>query len=103
MGVFDFVRNIFTAEKRATGSYIDPTSFLSKTGSGLIVNSETAVTFTAVWAAIRMLSESVAQLPISIIERLENGDKLNRSNHYLYDLIHNKPNPYMTKFNFVQK
>ena len=103
MGVFDFVRNIFTAEKRATGSYIDPTSFLSKTGSGLIVNSETAVTFTAVWAAIRMLSESVAQLPITIIERLENGDKLNRSNHYLYDLIHNKPNPYMTKFNFVQK
>ena len=103
MGVFDYVRNLFTAEKRATGNYIDPTSFLSQTGSGITVNQESAVTFTAVWAAIRMLSESVAQLPITIIEKLDNGDKIKRDNHFLYELLHRKPNQYMTQYNFIQK
>ena len=50
-----------------------------------------------------MLSESVAQLPITIIEKIENGDKINRPDHFLYDLLHNKPNEYITQYSFIQK
>ena len=103
MGVLDFFRNIITSEKRSSGNYIDPSNFISNNGSGIKVNSDTAVTFSAVWAAIRMLSESVAQLPISVVERLDNGDKIQRSDHSLYKLLHNKPNEYMTQYNFIQK
>lgn len=103
MGVLDVFRNIFTTSEKRAGSYIDPNTFLPSSGSGINITQESAVTFTAVWAAIRMLSESVAQLPIQIIERLENGDKIQRSNHMLYDMIHTRPNEYMTQFNFIQK
>jgi len=101
MAIIDFFRNIFTSEKRAF--QFDPSNMLSGSGSGVPVNNDTALTFSAVWAAIRILSESVAQLPISLIEREENGDKINRSNHPLYNLLHNKPNEYITYFSFMQK
>ena len=102
MAIFDFFRNIFTTEKRA-GGYIDPKNFSTMSGSGITVNKDTALTFSAVWAAIRILSESVAQLPITIHEREENGDKIKRSDHFLYKLVHNKPNEYMTSYTFIQK
>jgi HK97 family phage portal protein len=101
MAIVDFFRNIFTSEKRAFT--FDPTNLLSGNGSGVPVNNDTALTFSAVWAAIRILSESVAQLPVSLIEREENGDKINRTNHPLYNLIHNKPNEYISYFSFMQK
>lgn len=103
MAILDLFRNIFgkTAEKRAFT--FDPNSMLTGGGSGIPVNNDTALTFSAVWAAIRILSESVAQLPISLIEREENGDKINRTNHPLYNLLHNKPNEYITYFSFIQK
>ena len=102
MAILDFFRNLFTAEKRA-GNYFDPKSFSSLGGSGITVNKDTALTFSAVWAAIRILSESVAQLPIQLVERAENGDKQNRSDHFLYKVIHNKPNEFMTNYTFIQK
>ncbi len=101
MAIVDFFRNIFTSEKRAFT--FDPKNMLSGNGSGVPVNNDTALTFSAVWAAIRILSESVAQLPVSLIEREENGDKINRTNHPLYNLIHNKPNEYISYFSFMQK
>ena len=101
MAIIDFFRNIFTSEKRAFT--FDPKNMLSGNGSGVTVNNDTALTFSAVWAAIRILSESVAQLPVSLIEREENGDKISRTNHPLYNLIHNKPNEYISYFSFMQK
>tara|TARA_R110000765_G_scaffold234434_3_gene337444 strand:+ start:498 stop:1727 length:1230 start_codon:yes stop_codon:yes gene_type:complete len=102
MAILDYFRNIFNTEKRA-GGYIDPKNFSSLSGSGIQVNSNTALTFSAVWAAIRILSESVAQLPITIHEKQENGDKIVRGDHFLYSLVHNKPNEYMTSYTFMQK
>ena len=102
MAIFDFFRNIFTAEKRA-GNFIDPKNFSAMGGSGINVNKDTALTFSAVWAAIRILSESVGQLPIQLCERKENGDKIIRSDHFLYNIIHNKPNEYMTNCIFLEK
>ena len=103
MGIFDYVRNLFAPEKRSVGGYIDPSTFASGMGSGVPVNTDTALNFTAVFAAVRILSESVSQLPIKLCETLENGDKIVRNNHPLYNLIHNKPNQYMTTNVFISK
>tara|TARA_R110002051_G_scaffold103198_1_gene174960 strand:- start:22424 stop:23725 length:1302 start_codon:yes stop_codon:yes gene_type:complete len=102
MAIFDFFRNMFAAEKRA-GNFIDPKTYSALGGSGITVNKDTALTFSAVWAAIRILSESVGQLPIQLCERKENGDKVIRSDHFLYNIIHNKPNEYMTNCIFLEK
>ena len=102
MGLFDYVRNIFSPEKRS-GGFIDPTKFGSGAGSGVPVNVDTALNFSAVFAVIRILSESVSQLPIQLCEKLENGDKLIRSDHPLYYLIHNRPNQYMSTNTFISK
>ena len=103
MAILDVVKNWFKPNiTKRSGNFLDPSSFMSA-GSGVPVNQDTALGFTAVWAAIRILSESVAQLPINVIEREENGDKIKRSDHFLYSMIHNKPNEYMTNFTFIQK
>lgn len=101
MAILDFFRNVFTTEKRG-GNFFDPKSFLPS-GSGVPVTTDSAITFSAVWAAIRILSESVAQLPMGLIERLPDGDKINRTDHILYNIVHNKPNEYTTYFSFMQK
>ena len=103
MAILDLFRNIFSKKTEKRAFTFDPNSMLTGGGSGIPVNNDTALTFSAVWAAIRILSESVAQLPISLIEREENGDKINRTNHPLYNLLHNKPNEYITYFSFIQK
>ena len=104
MAVLDYFRNLFSrkpAEKR--GFYEQSSVFSNSTGSGVAVSKDSAMTFAAVFAAIRILSESVAQLPLQLIERDVDGNKTIRSDHPLYNLVHRKPNAYMTTFVFLQK
>ena len=97
--------NIFGLRKKELrGSYIDPTQInFAGNGSGISVTEDTALNFNAVWSAIRILSESVAQLPIQLVERLPNGDKLERRDHYLHEIVSVMPNEYMTRYNFISK
>ena len=67
----------------------------SPTTSGITVNTETALTFSAVWAAIRLLSDSISTLPFSIIDKQGDYRKV-VSNHRLSNLIHLEPNELMT-------
>ncbi|ASN72283.1 putative portal protein [uncultured Caudovirales phage] len=62
------------------------------------VKGKNALKEATVFACIRILSESVAKLPIKIYQDV-NGIK-KASSHPLYTLIKNRPNPYMTSFNF---
>tara|TARA_R110000744_G_scaffold278092_2_gene390380 strand:- start:9243 stop:10475 length:1233 start_codon:yes stop_codon:yes gene_type:complete len=103
MAIFDFVTKFFSTKEKRAGGYVDPSQFNLGGGSGVNVNPDTAMTFTAVWAAIRLLSESIGQLPISLCEKLPNGDKVIRSEHPLYHLLHHKPNAYMTAYVFINK
>lgn len=90
------------SEKRS--NYIDPSNFsMAGVGSGITITEDTALNFNAVWSAIRILSESISQLPVQLVERKENGDKINKSNHYLYNIVSVMPNEYMTKYVFYNK
>ena len=103
MAILDTFRNWFKPNiTKRSGNFLDPKNFQTG-GSGVPVTQDSAMAFTAVWAAVRMLSESVAQLPINLIEREDGGDKIIRSDHFLYSIIHNKPNEYMTNYTFIQK
>jgi len=64
----------------------------SDTASGVNVNEQIAMTYTAVWACVRILAESVASLPLVVYRRLPNGGKERAPDHRLYGLLHDLPN-----------
>ncbi|HMR01754.1 MAG TPA: phage portal protein [Candidatus Competibacter phosphatis] len=72
----------------------------SNTYAGPAVTEESALTFSAVYACVRILSESVAMLPLFTYRRLANGGKEKATDTAIYNLLHRTPNPEMTSFEF---
>lgn len=62
------------------------------------VKGKNALKEATVFACIRILSESVAKLPIKIYQD-QNGIK-KATEHYLYNILKTRPNPFMSSFNF---
>nr|WP_100064993.1 phage portal protein [Miniphocaeibacter massiliensis] len=76
-------------------------SFLfGPTTSGKLVNEQTALTQTAVYACVRILAESIAGLPLHLYRYTDDGGKEKKVNHSLYRLLHDEPNHEMTSFIF---
>jgi HK97 family phage portal protein len=70
------------------------------TASGVDVNERTALNYSAVFAATRLLAESVASLPRITYRRTANGGKERAENTPQYTLLHDAPNPEMSAFTF---
>lgn len=68
--------------------------------SGKAVNERNAMQMTAVYTCVRILSESIAGLPIHVYKYTDSGSKEKAIKHPLYRLIHDEPNPEMTSFVF---
>jgi phage portal protein BeeE len=66
-------------------------------GGGGGVSEEGAMRLSAVYACVRVLAETVASLPLVVYERLDRG-KQRATEHGLYRLLHDAPNPLMTSF-----
>jgi len=73
--------------------------FFGSTSSGKTVNERTALQTTAVYACVRILSETIASLPLHTYRYTENG-KEKATDHDLYYILHSEPNPEMTSFVF---
>lgn len=70
-----------------------------RSSSGRQADDWKALQLTAVYACIRVLSETVAQLPLHVYQSTNTG-KERVPNHPLYFLLHDQPNPEMTSFVF---
>jgi HK97 family phage portal protein len=70
----------------------------SMSASGIRVTPESALTFSAVLACVRVLGESVAGLPLITYRRLPDGSKERADDHPLYAVLHDAPNDEMTSF-----
>jgi len=103
MGLLDRLRAIFTRTEKRDGFYEAMSQNFRSNTAGVVVTDESAFNFTAVWAAIRILSESVAQLPLSVYESDKLGNKNQAYNHKIFNLLHRKPNINMTTYTFIQK
>lgn len=68
--------------------------------SGKNVNERSAMQMTAVYACVRILSESIAGLPVHLYQYVVSGSKQKALEHPLYRLLHDEPNPEMTSFVF---
>ena len=71
----------------------------SLTDAGISVSPDKALRVSAVYACVRILAETVAMLPLITYERLDRG-KRRATDHYLYPLLHDRPNDFMTAYTF---
>ena len=70
------------------------------TTAGKPVNEHTAMQMTAVYSCVRILSETLAGLPLHVYRYNDSGGKEKNLKHPLYKLLHDEPNPEMTSFAF---
>src|SRR5690606_20130052 len=72
------------------------------TAAGISVSHETALKQSVVWACVRLLSETIAALPLKVYRRRADGGREEALNHPLYDLLDKQPNRYQTAIEFRQ-
>lgn len=68
--------------------------------AGVNVTPDSAMQTSAVYAAVRVLSESVASLPFLVYQRLNSGGKERAPRHHNYSILHDRPNSWQTAFEF---
>lgn len=68
----------------AYGSSID--------SAGQTVNQKTALGLAAAWACVRLKSDVVGSMGMGVYEKSGDGGRVERSDHWLYDLVHEAPN-----------
>lgn len=69
-------------------------------GYGNETSVDGALQVAAVWACIRLISETVATLPLILYRKDARGQRSVASEHPLYELLHDAPNADMTALEF---
>jgi HK97 family phage portal protein len=69
-----------------------------ESNSGVAVNEMSALSSTAVFACIRLLSDTLASLPCPVYKRINPRGKEKAYKYPLYKLIHDRANPIMPSF-----
>mgnify|MGYP000877094226 CR=1 FL=1 len=95
-------KSIFKSRDKPVSNYLSGSAysfFFGSTTSGKSVNERTAMQTTAVYACVRILSETIASLPLHIY-KYKDGGKEKALDHQLYCLLHDEPNSEMTSFVF---
>ena len=96
MGILDF----FKKEKRSSNFLASAT--LYGNSSGVRVSEKSSIGLTAVWASVRLLSETIASLPINVYKMDKDGSKYIDSPNPLNKLISISPSPNYTRYNFIE-
>src|SRR5690606_28887917 len=55
---------------------------------------------TAVWACVRLVSQTISTLPLSLYERQSDGGRIAVAGNPIYRVIHDQPNADMTAVTF---
>ena len=97
MGLISRIKKAFSNEDTAGARYA---VFYNENTVGDLVSQLTAIQQSAVYACIRVLSESIAGLPLHLYELKDNGDSEKAKSHSLYAILGSEPNREMTAFSF---
>ena len=99
MGILKGIFKARDKPKNALGG--SPYSFFfGSTSAGKPVNEQTDMQMTAVYSCVRILSETLAGLPLNVYKYNDSGGKEKNLRHPLYKLLNDEPNPEMTSFAF---
>jgi len=105
MSIATAIKRLFFVEERQTGTLQNPPEWLysllggSKTAAGVSINSETALAHAAVFACSKVLSESVASLPLELFLSTGQETKV-LTTDARYPLVNSEPSTLYTSFDF---
>lgn len=71
------------------------------TNSGIRVSEDSAMTFTAVFCATRIISETMASMPLVILRQKDYRTTEKETGHPLWNILHSMPNAEQDIFSFV--
>jgi HK97 family phage portal protein len=77
-------------------------SYFPAAQTGVSVSEDTILALSAVWACVRIKSNTLASLPLQVFERTSDGKRL-ATDHPAYYLLHSEPNLNDTSFSFRQQ
>ena len=97
MGLFSIIFKGKITDRTVGSGYRFP---FGQSIAGKIVNERSAMQISAVNAAVRILAESIASLPLHVFEKGADGNRAKAEELNLFYLLHDKPNPEMTSFIF---
>lgn len=102
-----FFKRVYNAIKSGVSNPQNPSYWLQKlfgrnvTVTGVEIDEDIALKYSAVWAAINIISGAVGFLPIIAYKRLDKGrERLTK--HQVAKLMHTRPNPYMDALTFKE-
>ena len=105
MKAIRYIRNVFNALFRPSALTAAQEEMLREiygggaTYSGISVNPDSAMKLITVHSCVKILAETVKQLPLHLYKR--NGQKREKAlDHPLYSLLHDQPNSWMTSSEF---
>jgi HK97 family phage portal protein len=70
--------------------------------TGISVTPESAMRLSAVFTCVRIRSEDMGKLPCVLYRRMPDGGKERATDHPLYSLLRQAPNPFQTAMDFKQ-
>lgn len=105
MGMLDAVRQWFRREPVRNNSALESLLLNSlnqtKTRSGVTVTPDVAMSVPAVNAAVSIIAESIASMPLNVFKR-QGRDSNKIPEHPVHRLFHIAPNKYLDPFQFVE-
>jgi len=66
----------------------------------MCVTVDSSLQLSTVWACVRLISETIATLPLGLYQRTADGARKAVGDHPLYELLHNQPNADMVAVTF---
>ena len=73
-----------------------------RANSGEQVDEKSAMQIATVYACVRLLAESVAQLPLHLYRVTDHDGQEKAQDHPLYKILYREPNPEMTRFSYIE-
>lgn len=68
--------------------------------AGQVVNQRTTLGLPTAWACVRLKSDVVGSMGMGVHEKANDGGRVDRTDHWLYDLVHEEPNRDQTASEF---
>jgi len=98
-GIFSRIFNVFSPKNQQSWLPSDDRwyslSLPRKTNSGANVDEYTSLQYSAVFCAINLIAGTIGTLPLFLYRKTKDG-KVKAEKHPLYNILHQKPNEYMT-------
>lgn len=91
------IRNWFGGRQSSGTQETGPQSYADT--ASVTVTEETAMQVSAVWACVRLISQTVASLPLLVYRKTPTGREL-APDHWFARLMAGKPNQYQTRYEF---